>query len=191
MVWRRDMGKFVVGILEGGEHGGPDLDCPAGEDDAELAQQAAQQVDRGGAGGLAVLAHAMQGLDALLVGALDRHRRQARAAIGFEQAGGVGAIGLVAAHIGPHVVRGQQAHGVPQAAEAPPPVVGAAAGLHDDAQRRAILEQGGEAQARGHAQGLDRRALGVGVGELEHILCQVDGNGRSMHGGLLSCRSTE
>ncbi len=109
--------------------------------DAELAQQTAQKIDRSGALRLVELTNAMQPLDALLLGRLDRHASDRFTAFGFEQASGIGAVGLVPAHVRPHVMRGQQLDGMAEPDETPGPIVRRPAGFHDDAQRRTVVER--------------------------------------------------
>jgi len=57
-----------------------------------------------------LLAHAVQLLQLLLLDALHRHDAKLRAARRFEQCRGVGRVGLVASHVGAHVLRRQQAY---------------------------------------------------------------------------------
>lgn len=123
----------------------------------------------------------MQRLDALLLRGLDRHRRNAGAAISFQYPGHVVAVGLVAAHVGAHVPRRKQAHRVALALEAARPAVRTPAGLHQHPQRRPGLQRPDERPAR-EALALDDPALRIGEGQLEDFFCQIDGDGTSMHG---------
>jgi len=76
--------------------------------DAELATEAAQRVDTGGASGHPQTARSMQGLQCLLLDAFDAHRLQLRAAQRLDERRGVGRVGLVAPDVGAHVLSRQQ-----------------------------------------------------------------------------------
>jgi hypothetical protein len=119
------------------------------------------------------------------------------AAVGFQQAAGIGAVGSVATDIGPDIMGGQQHDLMTKALKAPGPVMGRPAGLHHDAQRRPCVES---ARKGGTTQPLafDDRSAGIGEGQLEDVLGEVDGDahrrrsgrivrgdGDSMHGGRL------
>lgn len=143
-----------------------------------------------------VLADAMQAPDALLLGGLHRHRADVGTAVGFEQASGIGAVGLVATDIGPHAMRREQDDRMPETRKAPRPMMGGATRFHDHTQRRAIVEA---ARKRPASQALagDDPMLAIGKGEFEDILGEIDGDdarggfprrvvGASVLGGLLS-----
>ena len=91
------------------------------------------------------------------------------------------AVGLVAAHVRAHGAGRKQLHRVPVALETPAPVVGTAAGFQQHPQRRLLFQHPGERLA---AESLapNHPALRVGKGQLEHLFCQIDGDGTSMHG---------
>ncbi len=74
----------------------------------------------------------MKALDGLLLDRLDAHRADIGRAGRFVQGCGIGGVGLVAANVGAHVLGGQQAHLDTQGIEPAGPVVGRAAGFHDD-----------------------------------------------------------
>ncbi len=188
--------QIVVGVFEGRQGGGSHALGTGGDRDAEFPEKAADQVDEGGSLGFQVLADAVHSLDALLIGGLDGHRVDIGAAVSFKEAGGIGAVGLVAAHIGPHIVGGEQQRLMADALEASRPIVGRATGFHEDAKRRAIVETTREGTTT-EAFTLDDAVIGIGKGEFEDILGKVDGHahdgrvrgglaiGSSMHGGLL------
>ena len=188
--------QIVVGVFQGSQGGGSHTLGTRRDGDAEFPEQAADQVDVGGALGFEVLADAVHSLDALLIGGLDGHRVDIGAAVGFKEAGGIGAVGLVAAHIGSHVVGGQQQRLMADALEASRPIVGRATSFHDDAKRRAIVEAAREGTAT-ETFALDDSVIGIGEREFEDILGKVDGHahdgrvrgglaiGSNIHGGLL------
>ena len=64
------------------------------------------------------------------------------------------------------------------------PVVRGAAGFHHDPAHGAVGEPALELPA-GEAVALNHPPVLIGHGELENVLCQVDGDGRSIHLGLL------
>lgn len=123
----------------------------------------------------------MQGLQSLLAGRLHRYVCDLFATRRLDQSRGVGTIGLVAPDVGPHVTGRQQAHRMSPRLEAAPPVMGAAAGLHDHDQLRAVLHDPGKGPP-GQALSLQDPACRVGVGQLENVFCQINRDGRSMHG---------
>ncbi len=124
------------------------------------------------------------------------HGPQVGAACSFEQCGGVGRVGLVAAHVGAHVACGQQRDLDAQTGEPACPVVGRAAGFHDHARHRAVGKPALELSARQTLR-LDGAPLAVGHAQRKHGLGQIDaddhagarlnrnGKARSIHVGLL------
>ena len=108
----------------------------------------------------------------------------------------IGAVGLVATDIGPHVMRREQDDCMPETRKAPRPMMGGAAGFHDHTQRRAIVEA---TRKRPPNQALagDDPMLAIGKAEVEDILGKIDGDdargrfprrvvGASVHAGLVS-----
>ena len=171
-----------------GQHPGDDLDAGAsshGDGDAELTAKAAQGVDARSARAHPQAADAVQPLQGLLLDRFDAHRANVGCAGGFQQGSGIGRIGLVASHIGAHVLGRQQLDFDAQASEPARPVVGRAARLHDDQADIAIGKPALELGAR-QALGFDHAPGRIGHGQLEDGLCQIDGNGCSIHVGLLS-----
>jgi hypothetical protein len=59
-----------------------------------------------------------------------------------------------------------------------------AAGLHDDATHRSVDEEAVETRAA-QALSLDNMPALIGKRDLEDVLCQIDTDSRSIHGGLL------
>ena len=130
--------------------------------DPELAQRPAQPVEL---------------LDRLLLDRLDRHRADLAAAGRLEQRTGIRGIGLVALHIGAHVLRRQQPHLVPLRLQAARPVLRRAAGLHHHHARRMVAKEPGEltaAQLRAPRDPI----LAMRHRQLEAVLCQVNADGR-------------
>ncbi len=103
---------------------------------------------------------------------------------GFQQRQRIGGIGLVALHIGAHVGRRQQHDFDAQAIEPARPVVGGAAGFHDDQRDFAVREPALELRAR-QAMRFDDMPLAIGHGQLENVLGKIDGDGSSIHFGFL------
>lgn len=79
----------------------------AGEDcNAELTAETAQGVDARGARAHPERADAVQALQGLLLDGLHAHGANVAGAGGFEQGGCIGGVGLVAPHVGAHVLGG-------------------------------------------------------------------------------------
>jgi hypothetical protein len=176
-----------------GEHAGDllDADARAGRDhDTELATEAAQCIDARGAGCHPQRAGAVQALQCLLLDRFDAHRDDLGTAHRLEQGGGIGRIGLVALDVRTDVSRRQQLNLDAQSIEPARPVVGGATGLHDNPSDRSIDEPALELTAR-EAVALDDLPLVISDGELEDVLCQVNGDGRSIHLGLLPVRCAD
>src|SRR5687768_1872731 len=112
-------------------------------------------------------------------------------AMSFEQALGVGTIGLVASHVGFDIGRGQQQHLVAELTELSSPVMGHAAGLEEDEGGFALGEEREELLS-GESKGFGDLAWVMRDRDLEHVLCQIDSDcGRFSHGLLLSvCQTT-
>jgi hypothetical protein len=122
---------------------------------------------------------------------LHAHRADLGAARRLDQGAGIGRIGLVALHIRAHIGRGQQAHLDAQPIEPARPVVGRAASFHDHQADAAVDEPALELGA-GEAVLFDHAPGGIGHGELEDGLGQIDAHdgsrggdsGSSIHDGL-------
>jgi hypothetical protein len=96
----------------------------------------------------------------------------------------ISAVGLRTLHVRTHCERRQQLHIVSEALELPPPVMGGAAGFHNDRRRRLWGQKRGqfytgETVISGHVPGTIRDS------NLENGFCQIDSNGRILHGGFL------
>ena len=129
-------------------------------------------------------AEAVEGDQDLLGDGLDGHGVDVGIAVGLEDPLGVGAVGLVAGHVGPHLVRGEQDHLVAELLELPGPEVGRAAGLHDHGRRRHLGEEGQE-QLPGQKVRLRDPPRLVGDCRIEDRLCDVDGDHGMLFHGLL------
>src|SRR5690606_23058405 len=123
--------------------GGWHFGGPGGDRYAVFAQHPPHEVEAGGPLALEQLASPMQGLQTLLAGRLNRNGINLAAARGFQQPRGIGAVGLVAPHVGPDVPRRQRAHPSPSGLTAPGQMVGAAAGLYDLLESGPVLEEAG------------------------------------------------
>ena len=121
----------------------------------------------------------------LLLDALDLHWAQIAIASGFDECLGIGGVGFVAPDVGAHVLWRKQNDFDTSGAEGSRPVEGRAAGFHDDALDRAVVEKARELCAR-EAVTFDDAMIGIGERELEDVFCQIDGDGCRMHVGLLS-----
>jgi len=101
---------------------------------------------------------------------------------------GVGVIGLLSQAVATDVLDGQKANLVTQALGHSGPVVGAAAGLHQDGGRRLAGQElaelaAGQTLSLADAAGLPRH------GNLENRLCQIHRDGRRINHGLLLSRA--
>ena len=174
-----------------GEHAADLLDAEAtalGDDDAELAAEAAQRVDARGARCHPQGTGAMHRLQRLLLDRLDAHRHDLGTAGRFEQGAGIGRIGLVALDVGADIGRRQQSHLDPETVQPARPVVRRAARFHHHQTDRAVGEPALELGAR-KAMRFDHPPGTIGDGELEHRLGEIHSHDRqssgSIHVGLL------
>jgi hypothetical protein len=150
----------------------------------EFAAKPSQRIDARSARAHPQRARAVQALQRLLLDGLDLDRRDIGAAGRFEQGAGIGGIGLVALDVGADVGGRQELDVDAQGIELACPVMGRAAGFHDDERDVAVDEPALELAARETVL-LDDTPGGIGDGELEDGLGKIDGYGSSMHGGLL------
>ena len=120
----------------------------------------------------------MQALRTLLPRGLYRHWADIATARSFQQAGGIGAVGLVAPDVGAYMLRRQQLHRVAQPHEVPRPRMRRAAGLHDNAQRCAI-DQALRKRTTLEPPALDDTSCRIGKCQFKNVLGQVhrQGNG--------------
>jgi len=125
-----------------------DIACDLGDsrggtfrhEQSELAAEPAQRVDAPGARALPRFPRAMQGLQRLLLDRFHSYRLHIGSTHGLQQRGRVRRVGLVALHVGPHILSRQQLHLDASLLEQASPVVGRAARFHDDELDRAIVE---------------------------------------------------
>ena len=175
------------GCVRIGQHPGDDLDAAARshrDGDAKLTAKAAQGVDARSARAHPEAADAVQPLQGLLFHRLHAHGANIGRTGSFQQRRRVGGVGFVASHIGAHVLGRQQLHLDAQAGQPTRPVVGRAARLHDDQGDIAIGKPALELSA-GEPVFLCDAPRRIGDGQLEDGLCQIDGDGCSIHVGLL------
>lgn len=156
--------------------------------DAELAAEPAQRVDAVGAARHPLAAGAMKCLQRLLLDRLDAHVENARIVVGLQQRGAVGRIGLVAKAVRLDVRGRQQANRNALALQGACPVVRGAARLHHHLARLAVAEEALELRARQAVRTGDASAR-ISLGHLEDRLCKIDGDGCSIHVGLLSLKT--
>ena len=176
--------QLVLSVLQQSPGLGDYLLRADGQEMAELAQDAPHQVDPGGAIGEPCRTQAMKGGKGLLGNGLDRDGSDRLVSMRFEQALGVGLVGLVATHVGLDLAGRQQEDLVAAALDFPCPEVSTTTGLEQDKSR---LVPGKEAQKLGAAEtvGFGHLAGVAGNRHLEHVLCQIDRDRRRLHSGLL------
>ena len=126
----------------------------------------------------------MQALQRLLFHAFDPHGLNVGTAHGFQQSRGIGGVGLVALHVGADVLGRQQAYLDAQALQVARPVMGRAAGLHHHAADGSVHEPAFELASR-QPRALSHLPVRIGHGQLEHALCEIHGDGSSIHERLL------
>lgn len=185
------IGNGAVGVLDQGPDPGYDVVGADRQRQANLAQDAADGVDAGSAVADPGRAEPMQTGECLLRDRLDRDGMDLLVAMSFEQAFGVGTIGLVAPHVGFDIGRGQQQHLVAELTEFSSPMMGHAAGLEEDEGGFALGKEREELFS-GESMGCGDLAWMMRDRDLEHVLCQIDSDcGRFSHGLLLSvCQTT-
>jgi hypothetical protein len=118
---------------------------------------------------------------------LDGYGPNVFVAASFQDALGVGAVGLVAADVWADVMRRKKDDAMPEALDLASPVVGRSAGLHDDGGCRLLSHEGQELSS---GQTLTARhvAWSIGDPDLENSLCHVHGDTSIVrHDGLLLC----
>jgi hypothetical protein len=127
----------------------------------------------------------MQDLQRLLVDSFHRHRIDATTPIRFEHRLGIRAVRLVAAHIRPHVLPWQQTDA--QLARLTPasPIVSGATRLHHHlGLRRQPVDESFELRPR-QPFAVDNPSHTIRHSHFEDVLCQIYGDRRSIHLGLL------
>ena len=124
-----------------------DVVCADGNEDAEFPQQATNRVESCRSGREPSGPQAMQRRDGLVRDTLDGDGVNLLIPIGFEKPFRVGAVGLVASHVRPHVVRGEEPHRMPEWLKLSRPVVRGPACLQEDRGRRPLGEEVQEAIA--------------------------------------------
>ena len=155
-----------------------------GDEDTELSQDSPDGIDASGPGSEPSGAESMQGGEGLLVEGFDRDGSNVPVSVSLEKAFGIGAVRLVSTDVWLDVVRGEKDNVVTVALELSGPVVSHAASLHDDMSGFALGEEWNKPRA-GEAMGFGHLAGVVRDGELEDVLCNIHGNRRMLHFGLL------
>jgi hypothetical protein len=184
------IGNGAISILDQCPDLGHDVVSTDWDRQAEFPQDATHGVDASGAVADPGGAQPMQGGQCLLRDRLDWNGMDLFVAMGFEQALGVGAVGLVAPYIRLDVGRGQQQDLMTEFAELSSPMMCHAAGLEEDDGGLALGKEGQELLS-GKPMGLCDLARVVRDRDLEHVLCQIDSDcGRFSHGLLLSVLQT-
>lgn len=185
-IWDR-----AVGILDQGPDPGHDMVGTDRQGQAQLAQDAANGVDAGGAVADPGRTKPVQRRQGLLRDGLDRNGVDLFVAMGFEQALSVGAVSLVAPHIGLDVGGGQQQDLVAELSELSSPVMCHATSFKEDDGRLALCKEAQEPSSREPVI-FSNLAGVVRHGDLKHVLCQIDSDRRRLsHGLLLSvCKAT-
>ena len=129
----------------------------------------------------------MQGRDRLLSDRLEGNRADRFVAQRLEQPLGVGAVGLVARHVGSNRVGREKQDAVTGGNSLSAPMVRHAAGFHNDGGRLAASEKArklssGEAVPFGDPAGFQRHR------DFQNGFRNIDGNGGRLHEGLLPFR---
>ena len=122
--------------------------CADRNEDAEFAQQATEGIEPRGSRREPGGSQAMQRGNGLMLDRLDGHGVNLLVSIRFEEPFRIGAVGFIASDVRPHVVRGQQPHGMPEWLQLARPVMSRTAGLEHDGRRRLLGEEREESIAR-------------------------------------------
>src|SRR6266480_2476040 len=93
-------------------------------------------------------------------------------------------VGLVPLHVGTHILRRQQPYFYSSAAKRACPMMRGAAGFHHHQLHRPVVEPPCKLRPR-QSRFLDYLPAPIGGSELEDVLGQINGNGSSIHLGLL------
>src|SRR6266851_1578775 len=119
------------------------------------------------------LAHAIEGLDVLLVDVLDRHKTHSGPRHRFRDALGIAAVVFVRLDIRLHELGCHELHLVAMLAEASRPVMRTATGFYAD-EYRGQLRQKGHQVMPGQALAQDDLASLIHSHRVKHALCNVD-----------------
>ena len=178
--------QAILGVLQDLRQAGPDVGASLGDDDAVFREQTTDLVDLGGALRDGLTAQAMDGLEILLLDALDGDETHGGPLRRLGDRFGIGGVVLVGLDEGFDELGGDQLHFVAIRLEAAGPVVGTATGLHGDPARGPIgqlLRQLGPTDLLAE----DASPLGVHPAEVKTPLGQVDADHRdALLFGMLS-----
>ena len=150
------------------------------DEDTEFAQQASEGIEPRGARREPGGPQPVQRGNGLVLNRLDGDRMNLLVSIGFEEPFRVGAVGLVAPHVRPDIMRREQAYRVTERLKLAGPVVSRPARLEHDRRRRALREERQESIARKPSFFVEM-ARPMRHGHLEDGLCEIDGDGRMLH----------
>src|SRR5262249_38569773 len=128
----QSVGQTGIGVGKQDRDPGQYMLSPDGDGAAELAQQPADRIEAGGAGGEPGGTQAMQSHQSLLRDGLHGDGVDVLIAVRLEQPPSVGAVGLVAEYVGSGGMRRQQDDAVAQRLEPAAPVVCRTAGLEQN-----------------------------------------------------------
>src|SRR6266480_5346402 len=151
---------------------------------AEFPAKSSQRVNATRPRGHPRRAHAVKRLQSLLFDRLHRHWLDVAGASRFKQCNRVRGVGLVPLHVGTHILRRQQPYFYSSAAKRACPMMRGAAGFHHHQLHRPVVEPPCKLRPR-QSRFLDYLPAPIGGSELEDVLGQINGNGSSIHLGLL------
>src|SRR6266478_4142238 len=160
--------ELVLFGLKLTDHGLTKLRHPFGDHDPILVQQPVHFMHQG-----RPLAHAMEGLDVLLVDVLDRHKTHSGPRHRFRDALGIAAVVFVRLDIRLHELGCHALHLVAMLAEASHPVMRTATGFYADAYRGQLRQKGHQVMP-GQALAQDDLASLIHSHRVKHALCNVD-----------------
>ena len=180
----QSVGQTGIGVGEQGRDPGKYMLSPEGDGATELAQQPADRIDTGGAGGEPGGTQAVQSGQSLLGDGLHGDGVNVLVAVRLEQPPSVGAVRLVTEDVGPGGMGREQHDTVAEGLEPAAPVVRRSAGLKQDGGRRLIGAELQEGRP-GQPALLADLAGSHGHRNFENFLGHIDGDGGRFHAGLL------
>jgi hypothetical protein len=152
----------------------------------EFPQAATQTIDPGRSGRFPLLPHTVQLLDLLLLDRAHRNRINPPAAVGIDQRLGIGSIGFVPESILSDELCGKHDGLVTKRCGFPGPEMGTATGFQQHDGTVSLGHESLELAASEPQVGV-RLSTRAGDGDLEDVLCEIDGDEITLvHGLLLS-----
>ena len=159
--------------------------CRSGRDGMpKFSEATAKSVNSGRASRFPLLAQPMELLDLLLIDESHWNRMNSLAAVGVEQGLGVGLVGLVPKPVLSDELSWQNDRFVTQRCSLPTPEMRTATSLEQHDGSVGLGEELLELLPR-QPQMRKRLSLGLGDGDLEDILCEIDGDEITLAHGLL------